>query len=277
MGGGGHRVAQIVQGVGEADQVVAVAGVGRERGRVGDLEADPVGQAGIAGGLAGRGDHRVAVVEPGERRGREPFGHHDRRGALAAADVGDLAAGLQPAGHAVQRGDPAVDQCRTVHRPGETRLGVVERGVMVAPAHPAAGPEEALDDVEIVPHRDKPGKDANQRRRAVVGGQHQSHLVGQGERAGGRVVPGVPGHGHAAEPLPDVALDRPRLGGQLGGRHRARTRHGRPQAQPVTEHDQRPGDGYAKVAEHLPDRLFHLLLVDSHQGLLPFRELALMA
>ena len=67
------------------------------------------------------------------------------------------------------------------------------------------------------------------------------------------------------------------FGGQLGGRHRARTRHGRPQAQPVTEHDQRPGDGHAKVAEHLPDRLFHLLLVDSHQGLLPFRELALMA
>jgi hypothetical protein len=52
-----------------------------------------------------------------------------------------------------------------------------------------------------------------------------------------------------------VTLDRSRLGCQLVRRHRTGARHCRPQAQPVTEHDQRRGDGRAQFAEYLADRL----------------------
>src|SRR4029077_10215570 len=90
------------------------------------------------------------------------------------------------------------------------RLRVVERRVMVAPAHPAASPEEALDRAEIAPERGEPTEHADKRRWAVVGGYDQCHLVGQGERAGGRVIADVAGHGDAVEPLPHVTLDRPR-------------------------------------------------------------------
>ena len=58
------------------------------------------------GALARGGDRVGVVVDPDEARGRERLRHQDRRGAVAAADVGDERAGLELLDDAVERRQP---------------------------------------------------------------------------------------------------------------------------------------------------------------------------
>ncbi len=164
---------------------------------------------------------------------------------------------------------PSTSDARYHQTKSKRACAVVQRGMVVTPSHSRQPARKSPSIIgEVVPQRGGPAEHADERRGAVLARDDQRHLVGKRERAAGRVVADVAGHGDPAQPLPDVSLYRSAPGRQLVRGHRAGARHRRPQAQPVTENDQRPGDGHTQFAEHLADRLFHLLLVDSHQDLL---------
>ena len=105
----GERVAEVVERVEEGDEVVALAAQLR---RAGDLERHAVGDARLRGALARGRDRLGVVVDPDEARGGERLGHQDRRGAVAAADVGDERAGLELGDDAVERRQPLGHQAR---------------------------------------------------------------------------------------------------------------------------------------------------------------------
>ena len=89
MARGADRVAHVVQAVEHRHEVVAGAAVRRRRLRSRSVtrSATPASCGALARGL----DRAVVVVGADERRVRERLGHQDRRGAVAAADVGDAA------------------------------------------------------------------------------------------------------------------------------------------------------------------------------------------
>ncbi len=72
----------------------------------GDLEGDPVVDAGLVGAAAGGGDRRVVVVEADDRAVRVGLPEQDGGGAVAAADVGDADAALESFDHTVEGGQP---------------------------------------------------------------------------------------------------------------------------------------------------------------------------
>jgi hypothetical protein len=174
VGGRPGGVAHVVEAVEGRHQVVAVPGEGAGRG---GLEADPVGDAGLGGGLAGPVDRPLVVVEPGEGRLRVGLGHDDGRGAVAAADVGDprprLELGLDP----VQGRDPGLDQVGPVAWREEHLAAVEDLGVLLVPADPGAG-AEGLGDARL----------------ALEAGQGELERAGQVHRAG-RAERTGPGHG----------------------------------------------------------------------------------
>jgi hypothetical protein len=90
-----------VQEIEGGGQVVADTG---EIGRRGDLEADPVGDSGVDGPLAGDLDRLVVVVPAGEPGVREFAGQHDGGRAEPAADAGDLGAGPELVLHIASAG-----------------------------------------------------------------------------------------------------------------------------------------------------------------------------
>ena len=139
--GRAQRVAHVVQAVEAGDQVVAGA---RERLCPGDLEADPVGDPGLGGPLAGLGDRAVVVVRAHEGRRRERLAHEHRAGAVPAADVGDLGALLQLGLDAVQRRDPLRDEVGEVAGAEELLAPAEDLVVVLVPAEPGAGPEGLL-------------------------------------------------------------------------------------------------------------------------------------
>src|SRR5690606_11475064 len=87
-----HRVAHVVQAVEEGDQVVVAPRIVL---RARNLELDAVADAGLGRTLARCGDRRLVIVETDEPRVRPGLGHHDRRRAEAATDVGHAGAGLE--------------------------------------------------------------------------------------------------------------------------------------------------------------------------------------
>ena len=91
MGARTGRITHVVQAVEEADQVVVAV----ERCRGGGLEADPVGEAGFGGSLAGRVDRSLVGVEADDAGGRVGLGEQQGRGAAPAADIGDPGAGCE--------------------------------------------------------------------------------------------------------------------------------------------------------------------------------------
>ena len=95
--GRADRVAHVVQGVERGHEVVARAAELRGRGH---LEVDPVVHAGLGRPLQRRADRGRVVVGPDEPRGRVGLCHQHRRGAVAAADVGDR----RPGGRACRPG-----------------------------------------------------------------------------------------------------------------------------------------------------------------------------
>src|SRR5439155_24335618 len=82
-------------------------------------------------------DRRRVVVEADERRARERFRHDERRGTVAAADVGDVRTRLELRLRAVERRDPLAHEVRLVRRPEEALRAAEERRVVLVP--PDAG------------------------------------------------------------------------------------------------------------------------------------------
>ena len=214
--GRGERVAHVVQAVEGGDQVVAGAGEGRGRG---DLEAHPVGDAGVAGPLARQLDRLVVVVRAGEPGVRVLLREQDRGRAEPAADVGDGGAGPQLVLHAVERRDPGRDQVGDVAGAEELLAAGEHVGVLLVPAQAAAGPE-GLGDPRLGPQRaEREHERAGRVDAAVRVGQREGLLFGHRVAVGGRVVLDVAARGLAAQPFGDVARVGLRARGQLlGGR-----------------------------------------------------------
>ena len=113
------------------------------RGRRRDLELDAVGDAGLVRALARRLDRALVVVGADERRVRERLRHQDRRGAVAAADVGHRRAALELLDDAVERRQPLGDQVGVVPGPEEPLAAVVHVVDVLVPADAVAAARAA--------------------------------------------------------------------------------------------------------------------------------------
>ena len=155
-------------------------------GRGGDLERHPVGHPGGRRALAGDLDRGRVVVRADERGVRERLRQQDRRRAVAAADVGDLAARLELRRDAVERGDPLGEQVPVVHRAEEALTAVVDVGVVLVPADAVAVARRLVDALGVVHGAQRQLEEAGQVRRArrvrerdgVLGGQRVPARLG---------------------------------------------------------------------------------------------------
>ncbi len=120
---------------------------------VGLLERGPVADPRLLGPLPGRLDRRAVEVEPPDPRRRVGVGHHDRRGAVPAADVGHPGPGPQLLLDPVERRNPLRREVRPVARPEEPLRALEQAGVVLAPRHAAAAPEGVGDLGDVVEHR----------------------------------------------------------------------------------------------------------------------------
>jgi hypothetical protein len=133
-----------VQGVEGADQVVAER---RELGGVAHLEMDTVRDACLGGSRTGPLDRPGVVVESVERGGGEALRHEDRGDPVSAADVGDAGARGEALGHALQGGDPVVEQVGVVGGAEDLRDSVDHVVVLLAVADAVSGPHDRLQAV----------------------------------------------------------------------------------------------------------------------------------
>ena len=176
------------------------------RGR-GDLEADPVGEAGVGGALAGGVDRALVGVEADDGRRRVGLGEQQRRRAVAAADVGDVRAGGELGLDAVEGRDPGAGQVVEVAGPEEPFAAAEHVLVVGAPGEPVAGAEPLGDRVGGVHRADGDLERADHAGRAGLVGERDGVLVGQREPAVA-VVGDVAAGRLRAQPLAHVPLGR---------------------------------------------------------------------
>jgi hypothetical protein len=113
------------------------------------------------------------IVEAEELRFRVGLRHDDRRGAVAASDIGDLRAGFQLRFNPVKGGYPVLNQVGVVARPEEV-LGPGEKALrMLVPADTLAGAESLgnLEFIQIGGLNDVEGA-GEESRRAFFGKNH---------------------------------------------------------------------------------------------------------
>ena len=136
----------------------------------------------VRGGGRPRSSPRGSRSPANSERGNA-CGHQDRRGAVAAADVGDAGAALQPLDDAVERRQPRADQVRVVAGPEEPLAALVDVVVVLVPAdaEAAAGGLGDLRGVEHGPERDL--EEPGQVGRAVCVGQRDGVLGREAEAA----------------------------------------------------------------------------------------------
>ena len=232
----------------------------------GDLEPAAVRDPGLAGASVGGVDRVRMRVEADEARRRIGLRHDDRRGAVAAADVGDARAGPQPRLHAVEGRDPRLDQVAEIRRAEEPLDAVEERVVVLVPADALAGAERLGELVDDPAGGDRGLERADEERRAVLVGERHRLLGRQRVQARFGVVGDVARRGLRVQPLADVALGGPGLRGKTRGRERANGRQRAEQAQTVADHDERSDVGAAEVDDGAADELIELLFVDDGRG-----------
>ena len=179
--------------------------------------ADP----GVLGPLAGGLDGAGVVVRADEPAGRERVGHQQRRGAVAAAEVGDGGAALELGLDAVQRRDPLGQQVHQVPRAEEPLAAGEDVLVVLAPAVPGPGAERLLDVVLRLEGAERELVGARQEHRAGRVGQGERLLGRHRVRRGGGVVLDVAAGRLAAQPLVDVPRVGVGRGGHASGRRRA--------------------------------------------------------
>jgi hypothetical protein len=202
------------------------------------------------------------VVVAGEARGRERLGHQDRRGAVAAADVGDDRAGLQLLDHAVERRQPVGDQMGAVVG-GERPLRAVEQVVVVlVPADAAARLKALGDPLPAVDGGDRALDHPREVERAIVVGEHERVLDRQRVPVRLRVVGHVAAGRLGVEPLAHVALAGLGARGQPGGADRLPVGHRLVEAELVADRHQRRVERRADLAGHLVHERLEPCFVD---------------
>ena len=212
-------------------------------------------------GLVQRVEHRHQVVAgAGHVRG----GVHLEPGASQDAHLGggDPGPRLQLVRHPVEGREPGLHQVRLVAGPEQPQCPGVQPLVVGAPVDALARRERANERVVV----DVAGRD-----RLEGTGEEHRPLVGQHERVLGTelegsvvgVVPDVAAGGLVAQPLADVPLVRAGALGQVGRRHRPRTRHRPVEPEAVTQVHHQARDGRGEVAHRLVDELLQRGLVEA--------------
>ncbi len=262
---GTHRVAQVVQRVEVADQVVR-AGV---RLGVAHLEGHPVGHPGRLGRRGRSPDRLLVVVDPDEPRPREGLRHQDRGRAEAAAHVDDADARLEPLHQAVHRRQPLGEERLLVEDLVEAVDAGEEARVVLVPADALAGGVRRRQLVDAGPHRRDHLVAGDAGERGGLVGEHHRVLGGQGEAAGRGVVRHVARGGLGREPFARVALRDAGALGEIGAGHGLDGREGAPEAESLAEVDEHGVVGECPVAGDLAGE--GDCLVEVERGLLDER------
>ena len=259
LAGGADRVAHVVQAVERRDEVV---GAGRERVGVLGRERHAVVDPGGGRQAARLGDRAVVGVGAVDARVRVALGDHDRRGALAASDVGDAAAGGELLVHAVERRDPGLDDVGAVAGLEEAPAAVVDVVVVLVPAEAGTGLERVRDVVARVGGAERELEGAADEGRAGGVGEHE-RLLGRHRVAlvAGVVVDPAAG-GLGREPLAHVALAGAGALGEAGRGQRPAGGELAEEAEAVADGDERGVDRGAELDDGLAEEGVEALLVE---------------
>ena len=252
------RVAHVVQRIEHRDEVEVLA---REVLGARGLEAH-VGQ--VLGVLLGVRDRRTMEVDSDELRLRERRRHDDGRGAVAAADVGDLRSALQLLHHAVQSRQPSGEEVRPIARPEEALDAAEQAVATIAPADAFAGAEGLLETRLVGEHRRERVEAAGHVHHAGIVREYRRLLGRQREGLFARVVGDEAGSGLRRQPLPHQALVGAGPGRQLVGGHRAPIGHRAIEAQPVAGEDQGGIGCSAKFVNKCSEQGLELFHIQSH-------------
>jgi predicted ATPase/DNA-binding SARP family transcriptional activator len=252
----GHGVAHVVQRVERRHEVVPGPGEVL-RGR--DLEADPVGHTRLGGPLPSQLDGVGVVVGADDDRVRVGLGDQDCRGPQPAPDVGDLGAGGQLRVHTVEGRDPVRHELGDV--PGSVEgVDADEHVLVMVVPRDACARAEGLGQARLGAQVPEDGQEGRRDVGSVGVGEAERLLLGQRERAGGRVVVDVATGGLAAQPLGEVARVAAGAVGELLGCRRALGERA-VQPEPVTDHHLTGGAGRAEIGDELPEELGELVVV----------------
>ena len=181
--------------------------------------------------------------------------HQDGGSAEAAADVGHLGSAAQLRLDAAERGDPACSEVHQVARAEEPLDAVVERVMMLVPAHAFAGAERIFNLVHVVEAGQDDLERSGQERGAVLRGQHHRLLWRQGVGLRCGIVGDVAAGGIRVQPLADISLAGFGARGKLGRGDGFAVGHGLVQAQPVAQQDEYAVHGRAHVAHGLDHKV----------------------
>ncbi len=192
------------------------------------------------------------------------MGHQNGGGAVAAADIGDVDAGVQPVRDAVECRDPVLYEVARVART-EQPHGSVEQvvGVLV-PAEPSTAADHFVQRLLVLVRRGQHLRHPHEERRTLTVGEHGRILVGQGERVAVRVVAEVSADELLRQPLSDVALLGVGALGELRRCRRACSSECTVEAESVTEANHADRERAGEIGHHLSERLLELGLVDGH-------------
>ncbi len=260
MPGRGEWVAELVERIEHADQVVAAVG-DREGVGFGDCEGETIAvvDASLASS-APSGVHRTCmVVETSDLRGGERLREQDRGRPVAAADVGDAPALGEAIAHTVQRRDPVIDEVAAVGGL-EHRLGGTEDAVVVlAPRQSTVGSQRVLELRLRRPDGGHLVETGTHVHRAVLVGEH--HGVLQREFVGVvvRVVLDVAAGRLVGEPFGEESLVGASAVGEIRRRDRAGAGHRPVQAETAADVGECARHGGAEVADDGADELLDAL------------------
>ena len=133
---GAGRIAKVVEAIKKGDEVVAARV--REIGGAGDIEVRAAAESALESLLARVRDRRGMIIESVKLGVRIGLRHDERRGPVAAADVGNGCSGLEFPCNSVQGGDPLGDQVRRVPGPEKALRAFEKIMMMFAPEHSLA-------------------------------------------------------------------------------------------------------------------------------------------
>jgi len=259
LNGGADGIAHVVQAVEHGDQVVPAAWVGVGSG---GLEPDAVGDSSLLSPRPHGRDRVVVVIGAEEARVRERLRQQDRRGAVAATDVGDAGAALEFGDDAVKCGQPGADQVGVVAGPEEALAPVEDVMAVLVPADAGAA-AGGVGDPRCVEHRAQGDlEEAGQVGGTVFLGQRKRLLGRQRVAAAGGVVVHVAARGLRVQPFAHVALGGAGARGELGRGERAGAGQCAVQAELVAHHHQRRVQRRADLVDGAEHELLQLLLVE---------------
>ncbi len=172
---GADRVAQVVERVEEADQVVAGT---RERACLGAPELDPIRDTCGLRLCACRHDGGVVGVEADEAGALERLRHQHRRVPMPAADVRHGRPPLEPLDDAVERGQPLRHERRPVGVGVDRGDAAVEPSVVLSPGNAGPRAKRVERALLVEPHRPGDLERGGEEDRALLVDEHR-HVLGR--------------------------------------------------------------------------------------------------